>query len=185
MELNFLSKLVCCHQYRSIRLRDPLLFIRTEGGGALEELGRGRRSFGGLSEEIWGDRRSFRWGWRSLGGGRRSFGGSEEFCGGRMNFGRSEEFFLGGAPKEFWEVEGVLGGSEEFWGGRRSFGGGHRSLGEWSVEFSRCWAGGVKGVWGGGQRSLGDTWFSGETEGGSVVANREKRGDCRKLTARE
>ena len=77
------------------------------------------------------------------GGGRRSFGGSEEFCGGRMNFGRSEEFFLGGgAPKEFWEVEGVLGGSEEFWGGRRSFGGGHRSLGEWSVEFSRCWAGG-------------------------------------------
>ena len=187
MELNFLSKLVCCHQYRSIRLRDPLLFIRTEGGGALEELGRGRRSFGGLSEEIWGDRRSFRWGWRSLGGG-----GSEKFWGvGGVLWGSNEfwevggVFFWGGAPKEFWEVEGVLGGSEEFWGGRRSFGGGHRSLGEWSVEFSRCWAGGVKGVWGGGQRSLGDTWFSGETEGGSVVANREKRGDCRKLIARE
>ena len=123
----------------------------------MEELGRGRRSFGGLSEEIWGDRRSFRWGWRSLGGG------SEKFWGvGGVLWGSNEfwevggVFFGGGAPKEFWEVEGVLGGSEEFWGGRRSFGGGHRSLGEWSVEFSRCWAGGglkefggvVRGVWG-------------------------------------
>ena len=129
MELNFLSKLVCCHQYRSIRLRDPLLFIRTEGG-ALEELGRGRRSFGGLSEEIWGDRGSFRWGWRSLrGGGRRSFGGSEEFCGGRRNFGRSEEF-LGGGPegvlggrRSVRGVGGVLGGSKEFWGRPQEFGG--------------------------------------------------------------
>ena len=75
------------------------------------------------------------------GGGRRSFGGSEEFCGGRRNFGRSEEF-LGGGPegvlggrRSVRGVGGVLGGSKEFWGG-------HRSLGEWSVEFRRVGRGG-------------------------------------------
>ena len=90
----------------------------------LEELGRGRRSFGGLSEENWG--------------GQRSFGRSEEFLGvrmsfwgGRRSFGRVSEEISGGiggvwgGPKEFWEVEGVLGGV-----GRRSLGGGgQRSFG--------------------------------------------------------
>ena len=56
----------------------------------------------------------------------------------------------------------------------------------WSVEFRRVGGvGGVKGVWGVVGGVWGITWFSGETEGGSVVANRVKRGDCRKLTARE
>ena len=107
------------------------------------------------------------------GRGRRSFGGIEGILGGRRSF-------LGGGSKDFWEVEGVLGGSEEFWGSRRSFGGVGGVLGE------------ATGVWGDGRWSLGGlgggwgiTWFSGETEGGSVVANRVKRGDCRKLTARE
>ena len=131
MELNFLSKLVCCHQYRSIRLRDPLLFIRTEGGGALEELGRGRRSFGGLSEEIWGDRRSFRWGWRSLGGGSEKFWGvggvlwgSNEFweVGGVFFWGGGPEGVLGGR-RSVRGVGGVLGGSKEFWGRPQEFGG--------------------------------------------------------------
>lgn len=59
MELNFLSKLVCCHQYRSIRLRDPLLFIRTEGGGGVGGIGEGSKKF-----------------WGAVGG---DLGGSEEF----------------------------------------------------------------------------------------------------------
>ena len=118
--------------------------------------------------------------------------GLEEFGG-----GGSEKFWgVGGVlwgSKEFWEVGGVFGGGgpEGVLGGRRSLGGVEGVLGEATgVWGDGRWSlgglgGGVKGVWGGGQRSLGDTWFSGETEGGSVVANREKRGDCRKLTARE
>lgn len=58
MELNFLTKLICCHQYRSIRLRDPLLFIRTEGGG-VGGIGEGSKKF-----------------WGAVGG---DLGGSEEF----------------------------------------------------------------------------------------------------------
>lgn len=75
----------------------------------LEELGRGRRSFGGLSEENWG--------------GRRSFGRSEEFLGVRMSFwgvegvlGGCRRRFRGGGSEELGGVEGVLGG-------RRSVGG--------------------------------------------------------------
>ena len=97
----------------------------------LEELGRGRRSFGGLSEENWG--------------GRRSFGRSEEFLGvrmsfwgGRRSFGRVSEEISGG-------IGGVWGGAEGVLGGRRSVGGGvgRRSLGGGSKEF-----GGVGGVLG-------------------------------------
>ena len=88
MELNFLSKLVCCHQYRSIRLRDPLLFIRTEGGG-------GRwRNWGGV-EEV-------------LGGCRRRFGGIGGVLGGAGGV-------WGGGSEKFWGVGGVLWGSNEFW----------------------------------------------------------------------
>ena len=83
----------------------------------LEELGRGRRSFGGLSKENWG--------------GRRSFGRSEEFLGVRMSFWGSKEFWEGVGGDFGGGVGGVGGGgrrsfgrAKECWGGRRSFGGG-------------------------------------------------------------
>ena len=82
----------------------------------LEELGRGRRSFGGLSEENWG--------------GRRSFGRSEEFLGVRMSFW-GVEGVLGGCRRRFRGGVGGVGGgrrsfgrAKECWGGRKSFGGG-------------------------------------------------------------
>ena len=88
----------------------------------LEELGRGRRSFGGLSEENWG--------------GRRSFGRSEEFLGvrmsfwgGRRSFGRVSEEISGGVGGVWGGVEGVLGGRKSVGGVGGVSGGGQRSFG--------------------------------------------------------
>lgn len=80
----------------------------------LEELGRGRRSFGGLSEENW-----------EVGG---VFGSSDEFLGGSKEFWEGVGGDFGGGVGGVWGGRRSFGRSKECWGGRKSFGGGSKEF---------------------------------------------------------